>query len=533
MKILKSITPVLLILTILSGCGGDDADYKSGMYWLKERDNWQSAVQAFERSLAKDPANWKTNLAMVEALSRGDDPVRLEKQVVEVFTRFPDSTRSSALISAAGALLGEDLLTRRGGIIELSNIEKLLAAKGDKPDLLGRAVIASCRAQDGAAVSSYLGRFLDVTKGDIPDSVRQELHFFIGPAQLELIQQSARLEANPDDAKALLAFTRASILNMDINSARATLKKAVAKNPGILADESVARSFSALWGVEPFEYRNLENGWDGSRSRDGSLVFIRDLGTPEDRDRYIFRNSGNGDIHTMKGAQQGLRELALPRFSPDGNWIYFYSSTDKNWRPGNPGRFNLYRVKPSYGSAPIKLTDDDLIFSEPYLNTDGSILLVRKDVGSVRQSAEVFKVYPDQRRSESVIRIAEPVQWAVFTPKADSLLFITSRGLFKRSLSGGAITVEMAGQKLAYPTLSPDGKWLLVQGPQNDQILFDRKDGSMIFLGKTSGQMGWFGENGSLIITRGTDNSTKLIEYDLNHPENCSGNLLAKIRQEG
>ncbi len=530
MSLKRPVTLSLLALIFLSACWSDDADYKSGLYWMNERDNWQSAAQAFERSLARSPNRWKTNLAMADALSRGDDPLRLENHVVQVFNRFPDSTRSSSLITAASTLLGEDQLIRLGGAIELKNLEKLMVSKGDQPALLARAVIAACRAQDQPAVSAYLGRLLDVEKGEIPDSVRAELNFFIGPAQLDLIQQTARLAANPDDPQALLSHARASLLSWDLVKARNSIERLAKNSPDHLQTDAVAGEISCLWDILPFESKIITAGWDGSRSSAGTtLLFLRDLGTAADPDKYIFRNSGGADLHTMKAAQQGLREIALPRLSPDGSWVYFYSSNDKNWSPGELGRFHLYRVKPTYGADPIKLTDDDLIFCQPYLEQNGTVLLVRRDVGSVRQSAEVIRIDPGRKRTEAVIRIAEPVQWAAFTANADSLLFITGRGVFKRSLAGGAVTIEMAGQGFSYPLLSPDGRWFLVQGPGGEQVLFDRSTGGMIYLGIAASPMGWFGKRGELLVTRKDGKSSRIVEIDLTRPLDVSAELLAKI----
>jgi len=530
MSVKWSIPLILLAMLTLSACSGDDADYKSGAYWLNEKDNWQAAAQAFERSLAKNPDRWKNNIALIDALSRGDDPVRLEKQVTEAFRRFPDSTRSSSILTAASTLLGEDRLNRLGGAIELQNLEKLMASKGDKPELLARAVISACRSQDQSAVSAYLGRMLEVLKGEIPDSVRLELNYFIGSAQLDRIQLSARLEANPDDPQALIGLAKASLLAWDVSSGRKSIEKLARVNPELLKNEETARTFCSIWDISPFQSRTLTQGWDGARtSNNATLLFVRDLGTASDPDKYIFRNSGGADQHTMKAAQQGLREIVAPRFSPDGSWIYFFSSADKNWKLGSPGRFNLYRIKPSYGASPVKLTDDDLLFCEPFIEASGTVLLVRKDVGSVRQSAEVFRVDPERHKSETVIRIAEPVQWAAFTPHADSLLFITSRGIHKRSLAGGATTLEMTGQGYAYPLLSPDGKWLVLQGPDNEQLLFDRNAGSMISLGMAHKPLGWFGTDGKLLVTREEAGKPKVIEYDLNRPLPVSETLLAKI----
>ncbi len=515
---------------IIAACSGDDADFKSGMYWLNEKGNWQAAAQAFERSLAKSPDRWKNHVALIDAVSRGDDPARLERHVTEAFNKFPDSTRSSSIFTAASTLLGEDRLNKLGGKIELVSLEKQMASKGDKPELLSRAVISACRGQDQQAVSAYLGRLLEVMKGELPDSVRNELNYFIGSAQLDRIQLTARLEANPKDPKALTGLAKASLLSWDLALARKSIQGLNGENSDALKDEATARTFSALWDIEPFPARTVTQGWDGSRSTDGSgLLFVRDLGTTSESDKYIFRNGGGGDQHMLKAAQQGLREIVCPRFSPDGGWIYFYSSADKNWRLGGQGRFSLYRVKTTYGSAPIKLTDDDLVFCEPFFESNGTVLLVRKDVGSVRQSAEVFRLDPVHKRSESVIRIAEPVQWAAFTPRADSLLFITARGIYKRALAGGATTLEMTGQGYAYPLLSPDGKWLLIQGSGNEQLLFERSSGAMTYLGIASPPMGSFGKDGKLLVNRQEAGRPKIVEFDLNHPQTVSTELIQKI----
>src|SRR3972149_3340468 len=99
-------------------------------------------------------------------------------------------------------------------------------------------------------------------------------------------------------------------------------------------------------------------------SPDGSsVIYVKEMGKPGVPDPYLYRasSSGGGQTAILKGTQQFLQSLALPRYSPDGRWIYFYGSPDRGWSPGASGRFSLYRVRPSYGARPEKLTDADLL----------------------------------------------------------------------------------------------------------------------------------------------------------------------------
>jgi hypothetical protein len=528
MKALVTVVSALVISQAFWGCSVEDADYKSGMYWLNERGNWQAAVTAFKRSLVVHPDRWKTHLALIEAMSQGDDADALERSLIETLSKFPDSSRSVSLSNAAITLMGEDRYTLLAGRLELTALMEKINRKGDKPELLSRAIIAACRARNQAEANALLVRLLNATNGELSDSVRHELNFFIGAAQLSKVELSTKLALRGTDPAIHLELANTALLSWDMTATKNELTWLAKNSPGSLEDPSIAQRFAALYGIQPYTTQRLTAGWDGSRSGSGSTVFIRERGTKADPDPYFYLS---GDVAVLKAQQQNLRALSSPKFSRDGQWIYFYASKERNWSIGEIGKFNLYRMKPVYGSVPVKLTDDDLLPIEPYLLPGGSALFVRRDRGSVRQSVEVMKVDPEGRNTTSVVRIGEPVQWGAFTPGGDTLVFITHRGVFKRALTGGAATLELAVQGLKMPSISADGRLMLAHGANNDQVLFERGTDRYVYLGKTPFPGATFESNGSVTVTRGTRSDPEVISIDLNSKFAGGAQLVDAVKQ--
>jgi len=509
---------------VAAGCTFDDEEYKVGRHYLDEQDNWKLAADFFRKSLRNHPDRWKTHAALLEALGRGDDPAQLEAQLRETLAVFPDSARSTTLSNSAAQLIGEDRYNQIAGSLQLADLQRQISTKSDNPALLARGIIAACRAADASATLSLFDSFLRLKSAPaIPDSVRYELDYFIGPAQVERATLAIRLEQKPNDPKLLLSLARANLLSFDLEGAKSALQKAIAADAVTTGSPDVVATFKALFGEPPFAIQIRSNGWDGCASQEGRIVTIRDLGKRDDPDQYFFI----GETPIMKAGQQNLRAIAMPRFSPDGAWIYFYGSNEKNWRPNSPGRFQLYRVKPVYGATPQKLTDDELIPADFFIEPSGSALIVRRDVGSVRKSGEVIRCNPVSKSVSPVVRIGEQIQSACFTSGGDSLLFISDRGLLKRSLTGGQVTSVLPWQGTSLPSISPDGKWLLLHSKVGDQLLVERSTGAIVYLGSCDFTGGRFTGSAKLLVTRKINGDLQAVEFDLNNRTVSSEHFLA------
>jgi len=514
-----SFLALTVTLALISGCGFTDEDYKSGQWWLESEGNWRMAVKAFQRSVDKSPRRWKSHVALLDALSHGDDAVAMENAVRAVLKFYPESSRSPAVAGPGTMVLGEQRYNNLVSALEQHSIGKLLASKGDKLELLARAIMAATRGRDTLAVRDYYLRLLTkLDSPDAPDTVVQEMNFFIGPARVQWLKYDWMVSHKPEDTAPRLAQLDVGVVLGDSSVVRTKLKELAQRIPDALKDSDIPLRYGQFIGADPFRARTLVEGWDGALSPDGrQIAYIRDRGTRGNPDQYIFsaRADGSGEAPVMKAAQQFLSVLALPRWSPDGRWIYFYGSPDRNWSPGSVGRFSLFRVSPEYGARPKKLTDDDLILTVPHFAADGSVLLVRRDVGSTRSSVEVIRLNPDRARSESVSRIGEPVSSATFTPAGDSVLFTTDRGIFRRSVSGGNITVDLPWQGMSFLLLSPDGRQLLLNNVSGQALLIDRSSGKPMWLGTTASPLGAFGEQNSLLVTRFTQGRRQIIKLNL------------------
>ena len=518
MKIRYYLTILLIGLTGWLTLSCSDPDYDSGVYWLKE-EKPEMAAKSFRRSLNNHPNRWKIHTMLIEALSQMEDPETLEAQLRETLSLFPDRTRRPAIYTPATSLLGDERYNRLAASFEQHHLGQLIGRKGDRTELLAQIIMATCRAGDSSATVSYFERLITALDGkDIPDSVTQEMNFLIGPARVDWIQLEWRVTHKPDDIEARMAQLDAGLMMGDSASTRHKLTELGKAASETVADPSLAKRFGLLVGFDPFASTLIAQGWDGAPSPDGRYVmFIRDLGTPSEPDQYLFRTAveGGGAVPIMKAAQQSLSSLAWPSYSPDGNWIYFYGAPSRGWMPGDIGRFHLYRVKPSYGARPQKLTDTELVITPPHFASDGTILLVRRDIGSIRASVEVVRLYPETRRLEPLSRIGEPVSGAVFTPAGDSLIFTTNRGVFRRAISGGNISVDLQWTGLSFPNISPDGRWLLLTQGKNLAILIDRTSGKPTFLGSTVSRYGAFGAGKKLILTRLINKRPTMRQLDL------------------
>lgn len=488
------------------GCSAFDEDYKAGVHWLTVENNPQQAVRCFQRSLDKNPRRWQTHRYLLEALSRAGTPDEMEAQLRQTLSLFPDSARSPAVSVPGIAALGEERFSKLSGSLELHHVGALLAKKGDDPALLERAIIAACAARDTVAVNDYLRRHLARTGGKPPsDLALQEMTFFLGSARLKWMLLDRRIEANPKDWQARLEQLDLGVLAGDSAGVASRLRELAKLNPDLLTSEFAVR-YGTLVGLKPFVETQVGKGWEAHAAKaGGSVVFVKDLGKTGQPDRYLYRAaaSGEGETPLLKAAQQYLAALAVPVWSPDGAWIYFYGSPDRNWTPSHPGRFFLFRVKPTYGAAPRKIySESDLLPGPPHFNPDGTLLLVRRDVGSTRASVEILRLNPESGATEVLSRIGEPVSGAAFTPAGDSLIFLTDRGIFRRAVTGGNISVDYSYVGFQNPQVSPDGKTLLLFTANHRALLLDRTTGHPTDLGSVAIPRGSFIGSNEVLLTR-------------------------------
>ncbi|MBM3329739.1 MAG: hypothetical protein FJY67_09770 [Calditrichaeota bacterium] len=508
----------------------EDADYKAGEYWL-ERGNALQAVRFFKKSVESNPKRWKNHVALLEAIAASESAAEMEAQVKMTLTTFPDSANTASIANPASTLLGDEKYERIAFSYQQQAIGNLLAKQGDKPDLLSRAIIAGCRARDSVAVRNYTRRWLKATTGQaLADSVRLEVAFFLGAAWLDWVMLEQRVAATPDDPVLLRERIERGLTAGAFDETGANLKLAASRRSDLLQDADWVRRIALLLGREPFASRTITSGWDGHVAPTGRLYFLKNYGSAES-DPYIYALDGGTPAPIMKAHQQNLRAIAWPVVNDDGNWIYFYGSGERDWEPGSGGIFSLYRVRPRWGEDAIRLTTDaDLIPVRPHLERDGSLLLLRRDRGSVRASVEVIRLEPASRKLTTVLRIGEPVQAAVFTPNGDTLLFVTSQGVLRRALTGGAVTADLNWSGIKHLILSPDGRWLLLHSGEDHLLLVDRRDPRPIYFGRTPSRYASF-HGSKLLITRSEGTTRIVVEYDLSRPIDQRASLAATIEQ--
>ncbi|NQU06196.1 MAG: PD40 domain-containing protein [Calditrichaeota bacterium] len=537
MKIIANTVSIVLLFLVfsllLNGCG--DENYNTGLYWLNKEKNPTMAVRYFQRSLKENPDKWKTHQALLSALSELDDVNGFERQLIETFNRFPKKTKDESIYRSSLKAIGEMRYNRIRGPIEQLKLGRELGKKGDKPDILARITMSSCRMQDTLAAVEYFKRLLIASgETEVLDTVIQELGYIIGPSGVKWLQYEAKIDKNPKDVDARLAQINAGLIVGDSSEIRDRLSKLLQNVPDVLDNHDLLKQFGLIAGVDPFRSKRLVKGWDGSFSPDGkSIVYIKDRGRVSEPDQYLYTANANGGNETpiMKGAQQRLNSLAWPCYSPDGRWIYFFGSRDAGWSPGNKAsRFFLYRIKPRYGSSPQKLTDEDLIPAMPRFNKDGSVYVVKHDAGSHRSSVAIIKIIPDKKETVHVSRIGEPVNGATFSANGDSLIFITDRGIFRRSVDGGKITVDLALRGLSAPFLAPDGKYILVSNRKGHALLIDRNTSKISFLGSTATSFGSFSSNGRLLLTMMKDQNRYIVRYNLENKADDKERFLKALK---
>lgn len=522
MRLRNFITFIILIISgsllFIIGCG--DSDYDSGLYWLNKEKNPIMAARYLRRSLDKNPNSWKTHKALIQALSQTDDMTEFESQLQSTLSLFPNKIRDESIYLPSVQTIGEEKYDLLTAPIEQLALGRELGRKGDRPDILAKITMSSCRMRDTATAIDYFKRLLSaIEDGTAPDTVIQELGYLIGPSGVRWVELEVKIARNPDDIEARKAQINAGLIVGDSAATRRKLVELFDILPDALEDKSYAILYGNLLGIDPFQAKRLVNGWDGALSPDGRyIVYLKDLGRHGETDQYIYRASADGgnEVPIMKGNQELLRSLAWPCYSPDGRWIYFYGTKDVGWSPqNNVGLIHLYRIRPSYGSRPQRLNVTDLVPVLPHFNPNGTILLVMRDIGSIRSSVEIIKIDPNKQKTESISRIGEPVNGATFNVTGDSLIFITDRGIFRRSIQGGKITVDLAWRGLSFPFISPDGKFLLVSNRKNQILLIDRNTSKMTFIGSTPIPYSSFSKQKHLVITRTIEGKPHIVKLNL------------------
>ncbi|MCF7809716.1 hypothetical protein K9N50_01870 [bacterium] len=525
---------IVFTLFLLNGCGNEN--YKTGLYWLNKENNPTMAARYFQKSILDNPDNWKAHQALLNAMSQLDDLTGYEKQLVETFNRFPNKTKDDIVYNASVRAIGEEKYNRIIGPVEQIKLGRELGKKGDQPEILARITMSSCRMQDTLAAIDYFKRLLLVSsETDVLDSVSQELGYLIGPSGVKWLEYEVQIAKNPDNVEARLAQITAGLVVGDSAGIRKKLSELIQQVSDLTEKHNLSKQFGLITGIDPFQSKRLVKGWDASFAPDGnSIVYIKDLGKAKEPDQYIYTANSNGGNETpvMKGAQQRLSSIAWPCYSPDGRWIYFFGSRDVGWSPDNSSaRFFLYRVKPRYGSVPQKVVDVDLIPAMPKFNQDGSIYVIKQDVGSQRASVEVIRIHPAKNKTEHISRIGEPVSGATFTTTGDSVLFITDRGLFRRSIEGGNITVDLALRGILSPFLSPDGESILVSNRKGHALLINRRSGEISFLGSTATTFGSFYKNSSLLLTQIKDNNRWVARFNLLNNPDKTNEFIAALKK--
>lgn len=512
----------ILAFLIISGCSKSREDYRTGMYWLEKENNWEMAVRAFKRSLDHDKDNWKIHSKLLETMGMGANPADFEAQLRNMLSYFPDSARAQVVVRAGYDILGQKRYDKIASSFELNYLGALLAKNPGNKTVLARSIMASCRVGDTLAAIDYFSRMLAVTEGKNPDdSLLQELRFFVGPTQLEWLRLDWRINHLPADPTDKLAQLPVGVLLGDSAGVRKRISELARNNPDLVENEDLKKSYGRVAGIDPFTKKVICEGWEASFSRDQkAIVFIKDLGNEKSSDLYLYYKplSGGKEKPVLKAGQQRMGSLAWPKFSPDGKWIYFYASEDKAWHPGIVGRFHLYRVRPTYGSVPQKLTESAIIAADFSFGEDGSVFFVRADIGSSRSSVEVMKLKPEQQEISPVSRIGEPVSGATFSPDGDSLIFIADRGIFRRSIQGGKIIVDVNWLGMSFPQVSPDGRYLKMINRKGHLLLIHRDTRKPIFLGTAASTWICFGKNGDVLLTEITDGVKKIVQINLDDP---------------
>jgi serine/threonine protein kinase len=170
-----------------------------------------------------------------------------------------------------------------------------------------------------------------------------------------------------------------------------------------------------------------------------------------------------------------------PTFSPDGETIAYVSD-----RTGN---FEIF-LKQVSGGPDVNITNNPADDVQPAFSPDGKqIAFVSTREDATHLTYENFGVpatgggvWVMPALGGSPRRIAESGNFPSWSPDGSSLVF-TGGGAFKKAIyrvsaAGGEareipveVSAGMTGRFLLYPSLSPDGKWLLLQANPNQVVV--------------------------------------------------------------
>ncbi|MFC2149881.1 hypothetical protein ACFLQV_00100 [Calditrichota bacterium] len=510
----------VLLIALFALCifGCTDADYENGMYWLN-RENGEMAAKAFQRALKNKPKKWKNHVASLEAIKLWENRDAMILQLRETFFLFPDSTKSDPVYRAGTTVLGDAEYKKISAPYAHQKLSKLLSKEGDKPEILSELIITAAYMQDTVAAIDYYKRLLDVVGADdVPKDVQQELNFFVGPARLDWLKYDWIISNNPQDTDIRLARLASIALSGDSTAIVEALKEIIEVKPDMAADPTLIRLYGMACGTIPYSNREITSGSDACYSPDGrKIAFIRERGKQGYPDPYIYVANVDGSDATpvMKGVQHYVEAIAWLRYSPDGKWIYFYGSRDKDWQPGDAAKFSFYRIKPSFNSKAEKLTSEELLVTVPYFESNGNVRLVRSDLGSDRASVEIVSLNPNTGKQVVLSRLGEPVMSAIFSNNGDTLIFTTNRGMFSRHVSGGNINVDIAWKVFQYPVLSPNGRFIAAKTSNGASIRYDRTNGEVVYLGRVASDIVAFGKGENVLVTRSKNGVPVVFEIDL------------------
>ena len=164
-----------------------------------------------------------------------------------------------------------------------------------------------------------------------------------------------------------------------------------------------------------------------------------------------------------------------------------------------------------------------------HFTPESKLLLLKRDASSVRAKYDIVRRDPDSKNFDILSQISEPISGAVFTPAGDSLLFITDRGIFRRSVEGGKISVDLTWLGMKFPQLSKDSKLLKVVNEQNQTLLVDRVSGAIQFLGSYGSSTLNFGKEGKLLVTSGGGDKLNVSLVDYLDPQITSKEFRAEL----
>jgi len=512
----------LIIASLLLSCSESERHYKDGIRWLEKENNWETAAKYFNRAIQEDSQFWNAHAMLIEALSRSDDNAKFLIQLRKTLSQFPDSARAAVLAEPGMKLLGYNEYNKIAARIELNNLGSKLAVKPKDFKVLARCIMAGCRAEDNIAVVDYFRRALSLVGYEsIHDTLLQEMRFFIGSPRIDWLRLDWEIEKHPQNINLRKEQLQVGLILGDSVSVSDKITY-ISEHFSTEIDDEFIRLYGNLINSQVLSSTKIHTGWDASFSPNlREIIFLKDIGNDNYGDIYVYRRpvGGGSNNPVLKAAQQNLESISWPTYSPDGKWIYFYGSSEKDWTPGKFGEFFLYRVRLKYGSRPEKLTDRNYICTPLLFTDDGKMLLVKRDVTSVRSSVDIVKLDQESRKEEILSRIREPINGAVFTPSGDSLLFITDRGIFRRSIEGGKISVDLTWLGMKHPQLSRDGKILKVVNVSDHTLMVDRVIGSIQFLGSLASSRVAFGEKGKLMITQAKGDKQGIVLLDYSNPQ--------------